>query len=251
MTISAAQTIQERSESDLFDYLSSINSIKAQQFGLFRHILFGRVFLTVPSITEALRHALLSQNQQSIKTCFKNLEEELSEPNHQLLMARAFNYIARKVYNLPEVSLIECYQAPILAEEIIYRYTITELYRNHPLIASRSQELCSGGTPNKIGMMGKMYQVFLSIYSRNSISKSEFRTEVLPYFEAHIKIDQNFDLVFDESSVEYQHGIRALIDYQKQKIANDSPFILAFITAQNNLFQATLKQIQNTTDFAR
>lgn len=230
------------SDLKLFDYLRA-TEISAYQFRLFRHVLFARVYLTIPSICQALRNALLVQDYLTAKTCLHNLNEELAEPNHQELMERAFNCVGERVFGLPPVTLRECYDRPLLVEEVLYRSTVEMLYEKHSIVVSMCQELASGGTLEQHGMMGKMYQVFLAIYLRGLLDRDDFISEVLPYFQAHLSIDDGFNLITDSRSVEFNHGMRAVADYQRTLTHDCMPIVAAFSTAQNLLFAALLRTL--------
>jgi hypothetical protein len=249
-------------EHPLFDFIIEkiqLNSLTARQFNFFRHLMFSRVFLTLPSITEALKSALLTSDEESIETCLRNLCEELAfngvqiDISHPRLMEKTFNTVSKKLFKLEPTSLNFCYNNPILPEEVIYHSTVKQLYKKVPLIVSLSQEISSGGLPylNKPGMMAQLYLVFFNLYLKNQLSISEdlFKKEILPYFSAHLSINSDFKLILDENAIEFQHGERAKNDYLKSKnsiseIKKDLPYFFAFLDAQKYLFDKTLSILE-------
>ena len=241
--------------------LAASDDLSADQFEFFRHILFGRIHLTIPSIIDVLRSAALSRDLELIATCFANLVDELSPDTgfvtHVDLLERAFNTIGTKIFGLPPVSLVECYARPRLPEELTYRYTVQALYSERPVVVSFAQELSSGGLQNPAGLatpgfMAELYLATREICTRNSsyLAKKEFEGAVLPYFSAHLAIGPGYELVADADGVESMHGQRAALDYLRtvavpEMIAADEPYVLAFLNAQAALFDRALSSIKS------
>ena len=237
--------------------LASCRKLTAKDFELFRHILFSRVYLTIPSITEALKAAVLRYDKDSIKTCYQNLSEELASEfgffSHVEMMELAFNSIGKNIYNLPATKLRACFEKPRYPEELVYRYTARSLYLESPLAASLAQELSSGGlnTSNTMGMMSALYRVFLQLFlaNRGTLKEETFQEEVLPYFKVHLTINNVYQIEFDGQGVEFNHGERAKHDYLRSvssvaTLQAETPYILAFLESQTLLFNRVLKAIK-------
>lgn len=274
---------EERNDQELKEYIYSIISehtainhpmfdfIKNQidsgnftdkQYSFFRHIMFSRVYLTIPSITVALKAAIIKEDFESIETCFQNLSDELSfnsdnggnlGRSHPRLMEEAFNFIGNVVFKLKDTSLSQSFQTPLLSTEIIYHSTILKLYKEHPLTVSLAQEISSGGiiSNNKPGMMEQLYKIFFTFYKNNAdkINIEKFKIRILPYFSAHLAIDHNFQIEHNGTGIEFQHGERAIKDYLRNKnsiaeIKKDIPYLLAFLDAQKYLFDCSLEYLK-------
>jgi hypothetical protein len=237
----------EVNDFSLFEYCSSV-PMNREQFRTFRHVMFGRVYLTVPSICKSLMSAALSQDYLTVGTCLRNLTDELNEPNHPELMERAYNHIAETVFGLGPETLRRCYDSPLLKEEILYRAAVEWLYANVPVTASMCQELSSGGTLERLGMMGEMYKVFLSFYLQGRVTRAGFLREVLPYFQAHLRVEEDLTVSAAPDAIELQHAERAINDYRRSHQRGDVPSLGAFSAAQNALFAATLTKLKELAD---
>ena len=235
--------------------LAENNKLNYKQFEIFRHYLFSRVFLTIPSITTSLRSAIINRQANVIETTFKNLCEELSfdtpyfPKTHADLMEECFNCIGKAIFNLEPTTLKFCFDNPRSSEEIVYRNTVQGIYNEYPIIASLAQELSSGGTniAHESGMMLSMYRATIAIYKANSslISDNQLCNEILPYFSCHLNIQKDLEISKDHAGIEFEHGQRALNDFHAYKdyFTKPSSIINAFLDVQSLIFNQALKEI--------
>ncbi|MBP9838361.1 MAG: hypothetical protein KBC84_06570 [Proteobacteria bacterium] len=242
--------------------LAQTSLLHAHHFNIFRTFIFSRVFLTIPSICESIKQNILRGELKAAKTAFQNLVEEMSfskngkDFTHVELMQNSFNFIGERIFNLPCVTPLEEFCNIRFQEIVIYQSLVKELYRSYPNIISFAQEVSSGGDNSEQhpGMMASMYQAFYSIFHANQhiVSKINFSEEVLPYFKAHIVLDERFRIKQDTQGVEYQHGQRAKVDFiesinSTEELLLSKTLILSFLDAQNNLFDRLEKELNTLT----
>jgi hypothetical protein len=233
--------------------LATHNALTPRQFGTFRDFMFARIHLTMPSIAEHAKQALLDGDYVMFATALRNLQEEGSNGDvsrmHPFLAQKAFNAVAQGVFNLPHLTMRAAHEKMVQSSLPMRSYTSTvnELYRTYPAFVSLAQEKASGGD-GTTGMMADLYRLFSSF--RLQLGTDSFSRDVLPYFAEHLALDENGSFREDTASgIEYQHGIRAMQDAEtKIKNVSDADIavncILAFANVQKLLFDAMFEEIR-------
>ncbi|MFA6060786.1 MAG: hypothetical protein WC756_21495 [Taibaiella sp.] len=187
----------------------------------------------------------------------KNLKEEGAEGNmlsaHPMLAEKAFNRLGT-VFNLASLSMKNAYDYSFISdipEMVIYAQTVRGLSQTDWKAVSYAQEMASGGNnKDTYGMMGDMYKFFYYYRTHPKISGARFNNNILPYFKAHLSIDEKNEIQFDGNAIEFLHHARAKRDlisgiHDINSAKRAILIIEIFLKVQENLFDALLNKINN------
>ncbi len=232
-----------------------------EQFETFRADMFFRIHYTLQSLCHYAQKSLKRGQDKQASTVFMNINEESAGGvyvnMHPLLMEKAFNALGA-VFNLKPTTAFDCAQNPKYPEQVIYKFSIISLYKSKYASAiSAAQEFASGGDNQSGehaigGMMEDLYHIFYAY--RHNVGLERFKSEILPYFAAHLTIDEKtMSILHDGHAIEFQHGQRAKEDLIAMLDQLPSPrhkdqcllYIDAYLNLQDTLFNRMLGEFKS------
>jgi len=233
-----------------------------KQFEIFRSGMFSRINDTTVNISRLQKWALKKGHYDIAHTAVHNIFEEsgglVLEKNridfnhtHKEMSEGAFNSLGR-IFDLKPSTMIAEKKNMLFPEQFAQVAIFKYCYKKNAPLASWIQERASGGNgKSQKGMMGDLFGIF-SAY-QHSIPSHSFKSIILPYFQAHVKIAKdgqgNYNFQFKENSVEFQHGQRARGDAtvkfdSPEQVKQASVFVESMLNAQSALFDRMLEEIE-------
>ena len=248
------------SHHQLFAFMANIiraKSLTTAQADMFSRCMLARLGTTMPNIAYVLKAVIRDRKFAYARTALQNLTDEMGgTETHAEMAERAFNAF-RKAYALPPITIADILKMPILPDVYVQQIVWRDAYKTFPVMASWAQERASGGySPQKLGMMGDLFQIFSACYEQSILDGPTFQEEIFPYFRAHCTIEEKngtYHIIFDPKATEFLHAQRAEQDaaYEFMTTPKESRTVLvvkvmAFLDAQARLFDA-IQHYMNVT----